>query len=186
MKRRLLSIILIASLVVCLLSIAVQVRSGFRWDSCSWMSDGSSGIYRTVGITSWQGSIEIMYGWASKFRLGPPKAGLSWHTGHYGGSIGLRVGGWFDLSWHPANFGANGQGQGTTMTFSIWPITLATGATFLAGWHRRRQAARRAAVGYCSKCGYDLRASKERCPECGTTIREPATSSSPHPDREAV
>jgi hypothetical protein len=56
-----------------------------------------------------------------------------------------------------------------------WPLFLLTG--FMpAGWaaelwthrQRRRREARLRAEVRCVRCGYDLRATPERCPECGT------------------
>jgi hypothetical protein len=57
-----------------------------------------------------------------------------------------------------------------TIVLPNWFIVLATALPALM-WFRRRQAKmRRRSRGLCDVCGYDLRASNERCPECGTAI----------------
>ena len=50
---------------------------------------------------------------------------------------------------------------GIVLTTAVLPII------WMRGRLRQRQAARRAAAGFCPRCGYDLRASPGRCPECG-------------------
>ncbi len=58
------------------------------------------------------------------------------------------IGFWMPL-WIPTVFFA------TCLWWSVLPI------------HRHRK---RKKLGLCVKCGYDLRASKDRCPECGESI----------------
>ena len=58
----------------------------------------------------------------------------------------------------------------------LWP--LAVGAALLLLWTRRMQKRpRRVKPGYCAICGYDLRATPERCPECGAIPKMETISS---------
>jgi hypothetical protein len=56
---------------------------------------------------------------------------------------------------------------------SFWALALLTSflpAVWLFHEHRRRMRNRREQFGLCLRCGYDLRASHDRCPECGEAI----------------
>ena len=90
------------------------------------------------------------------------------------------------ISCHFRNVGHHWQVQGTefawplglpsikcnartvNVALPLWPFVLASGipAALLFARNRRN----RIAPGCCKTCGYDLRASKEKCPECGEPI----------------
>jgi hypothetical protein len=64
----------------------------------------------------------------------------------------------------------------TVIRVPLWEAAVVSGSiSGLMFWRARRSrgrslVARRIRAGLCLECGYDLRASKERCPECGTPI----------------
>ncbi len=81
------------------------------------------------------------------------------------GHVGIA---WWSIAfgYDVVDFGQGSWHAGIDIPF--WSI-LATQTT--AAWLLYFKRKRRARRGLCTQCGYDLRASKDRCPECGTPIR---------------
>ena len=60
------------------------------------------------------------------------------------------------------------------LQFPYWFITAAATVTPALWLLRLRRSRRRRGGRLCLTCGYDLRASRDRCPECGTAIPQMA------------
>ena len=53
------------------------------------------------------------------------------------------------------------------ISLPLWLLAIVFGIWPWMRWRARRRKRRRLAVGLCPRCGYDLRATPDRCPECG-------------------
>ena len=143
----------------------------FVWAS-SYQSQHVTSHYdrpRVIEVRSANGRVTVAWG-----KLTGPRYVLldGWQkTSRLGGVVKLgepAVFG-FGLSGHRQQWGAFGADL-YLMTVPWWAICLGLLlATLLADrlLMRVRERRRRRAAGLCTACGYDLRESPERCPECG-------------------
>ncbi len=90
------------------------------------------------------------------------------------GKAGGTTVGWSNAPWvPPRGFPFDGgSGLGTDANYSFISLALMFATFFAIFMFARipplRRAARRLSSGRCAACGYDLRATPDRCPECGT------------------
>jgi hypothetical protein len=153
MKRRLFNILAAVSLVLCVATGALWVRSYWRADVVVWSDQqvdrglfsvaGEIGVHRTKGIqfTDWD---EIAVTPRCNKMDGGQCLGFVWFSGH---------------------------GPATTSRWLVavphWSLALLLA---FPGLRLLRRCSVRRHSGLCIRCGYDLRATPERCPECGTAV----------------
>lgn len=185
MARRLLTAMCAISTAACILTIALGVR-GRNWDDelCvdSYKADGGIAIkVRSLSVFS-DGHIGFSYEHFTPNADLPaddPLHGLKGAREEYRmvwNSTSRDNGKWWPASWwNRLGFRFEdglGSGVGAELLYLAIPYWFIAGSTgmvaLVTGWklfHVRRRLR-----GHCSNCGYDLRASANRCPECGTPI----------------
>jgi hypothetical protein len=178
MWRRLLNLATAVSMVLCLATAVLWVRSYWIYDELSWNQrsrQGASGTNWSVSAGSNCGQLLSHLQWYTEAvtlpHVWPPDGTTirahAWitqpasanaarvaHFGFYAGAIvrpdlvsrALHVPHWFVCA--------------ATAAIPVWGV--------FRRWRNRPQR------GTCPVCGYDLRATPERCPECGTVTERDA------------
>lgn len=185
LHRKALRLLFWASAAALLLCASIWVRGYFRDDWLAftarynghfrrWACENVHGVlllsYEHQNPKSRVGSLEVN-GWAFESH---PAADLVGWPGPVDQWHGILIGYSYEYAYAPLlsaatpGFGDHMDHDDITryLWFPPWlPMLILAG---LMIWLFPRS--RRKRAGFCSKCGYDLRATPERCPECGTAV----------------
>jgi hypothetical protein len=178
LARHLFTLCSAVSLVLCVAVCVLWVRSYVTFDS--YARYGYTPTSGTAG-RSWWWVVESIRGTLAIGGSEQPselfvwRSNLEFHQGR--GNIGFRTPDPNRLA-PLVGFERRADAVDATTTIRSWSLVIPTWAlaaitallpaSYAVGVARRR---RRDRAGFCRRCGYDLRASPDRCPECGV---EPA------------
>ena len=181
MKRaRLLTITAILSTVALALTIGLFVRQLFVVEEIKYdWTDVGAGQSKEITVASFRGQLSILL-----YVTQTTDANLiSSHAKHDGFSYFRSAASqappngssflWPPVKWEkwktspPGNRSWSTRYKNRELTLRLWPVAVAATTTPAVWIWRRRRERKRMNHGFCQRCGYDLRATPERCPECG-------------------
>ena len=170
MLRILLNAATVLSLVLCVVAMAAWVRS-YQAHDTGWWSMANPRLLLTT--TTYRGGLDAAFLKPVGTPDGLPRPGAGWihepavgytEKGAPQGTLFNR----FGFAWESVKTSSF---ENRYLACPYWFIMLLTAilpAARLAGGRRRRRARRlRMDTGLCQHCGYDCRATPDRCPECG-------------------
>ena len=181
MRRRASNIAAAASLVLCAATVVLWVRSYRIGDLCQLQRHRSYEFFSCRGIVDFSVVRRVHFEetFTADGRTRTERAGFSdhWRAAHEGRDapdwpdgplFNLTIGAKFSTSIGNAIHSVGTDYSESELRFPHWCLTavfaippVVVGLRAFRRWSRRR-------LGLCLSCGYDIRASPERCPECGT------------------
>jgi hypothetical protein len=167
MKRRLLNLLTLVSLLMCVAVVALWVRGRGAAYEVRWEGRDVWG-----GVVCSRGGVLVYFARRlSGEALGRGKGRFVYEAGlPY--AVHLKT--WLPLTPNRLGFGFRaGDSAGTRVHYVVFPLWAVAALSGVAPTLRLRRALsrrareRRARNQQCERCGYDLRATPGRCPECG-------------------
>jgi hypothetical protein len=167
----------VLSLLLCVVSTVLWIRGRSVTDFVGW-----SGSERCVGILTGDGRARLQFiddasvspGW--EFHIGdvlrPGRYGSTWDSDLRGADfLGGRWGVAYSIGMTgPGPFRHGGRAW-RSLYIPHWLSTLLTAVPAMLALTLRFRRKRKILAGHCPTCGYDLRATPDRCPECGTVTK---------------
>ena len=175
MKRRQYKLAAAASLALCVAVCALWARSYFRWDRGFICGAVANDAQRVLDFWSERGRVTVTLTRTERFSPGTgPREGANLYSDSLENAWTPEA--WFgfrldrEVTYRTFDYTTKVPPRDTRWTLVVphWFLAALT-AVMPLGWIWRWRAARRKAIERrCLKCGYDLRATPGRCPECGT------------------
>ena len=162
MPRPLFTLAALLSLVLCVAVAVLWVRSYWRTDAVGHAGPGG------IAAVQWYEGVIVL----GRDDVDSGRRGAfvdSWPVGP--GETPGPTGGWWPVWGFGKDVTTSSFGRVTRLFVPLWPLFLASCVLPLLWLYRHLW--HRFPAGHCQSCGYDLRETPQRCPECGREMVGP-------------